>query len=63
MGGFDEQMHRVLPEARFVKLDNTHPIFDSFFTIHDIDCRSSTRCRGFVRAITASSKTTIRRNG
>ena len=33
---FDEQMHRVLPEARFVKLDNTHPIFDSFFTIHDI---------------------------
>jgi hypothetical protein len=34
---FDEQMHRVLPEARFVKLDNTHPIFDSFFTIHDID--------------------------
>jgi Domain of unknown function (DUF4159) len=34
---FDEQMHRVLPEARFVKLDNTHPIFDSFFTIHDIE--------------------------
>ena len=34
---FDEQMHRVLPEARFVKLDNSHPIFDSFFTIHDID--------------------------
>ncbi len=34
---FDEQIHRVLPEARFVKLDNSHPIFDSFFTIHDID--------------------------
>jgi Domain of unknown function (DUF4159) len=34
---FDEQLHRVLPEGRFVKLDNTHPIFDSFFTIHDID--------------------------
>ena len=34
---FDAQMHRVLPEARFVRLDNTHAIFDSFFTIRDID--------------------------
>ena len=34
---FETQMLRVLPEARFVKLDQTHRIFDSFFKIHDID--------------------------
>lgn len=34
---FEAQMRRVLPDGRFVRLDNTHPIFDSFFTIKDID--------------------------
>jgi hypothetical protein len=34
---FEAQMRRVLPDARFVKLDNTHRIFDSFFHINDID--------------------------
>ena len=34
---FEAQMRRVLPDARFVKLDNTHRIFDAFFTITDID--------------------------
>ena len=34
---FEAQMRRVLPQARFVKLDNTHRIFDSFFQIKDID--------------------------
>jgi hypothetical protein len=34
---FEAQMRRVLPEGRFVKLDNTHRIFDTFFKIHDID--------------------------
>lgn len=34
---FAAQMRRVLPEGRFVKLDNTHRIFDSFFTIADIE--------------------------
>jgi hypothetical protein len=34
---FEAQMRRVLPAARFVRLDRGHPIFDSFFTIHDID--------------------------
>src|SRR6185295_19225954 len=34
---FEAQMRRVLPDARFVKLDQTHRIFDSFFTIKDID--------------------------
>jgi len=34
---FEAQMQRVLPEGRFVKLDNTHRIFDSFFQIKDID--------------------------
>jgi hypothetical protein len=31
------QMRRVLPEARWVKLDVTHPIFDSFFRMKTID--------------------------
>jgi hypothetical protein len=34
---FEAQMRRVLPDARFVKLDNTHRIFDAFFQIKDID--------------------------
>jgi hypothetical protein len=34
---FEAQMRRVLPEGRFVKLDGRHPIFDTFFTIRDID--------------------------
>src|SRR6266478_6179094 len=33
---FEAQMHRVLPDARFVRLDNAHTIFDSFFQIKDI---------------------------
>jgi hypothetical protein len=33
---FEQQMHRVLPGSRFVKLEGTHRIFDSFFTIHDL---------------------------
>ena len=34
---FETQMRRVLPDARFVKLDKTHRIFDSFFQVKDID--------------------------
>jgi len=34
---FEAQMLRVLPGARFVKLDNSHRIFAAFFDIHDID--------------------------
>jgi len=34
---FESQMRRVLPEARLVKLEKSHPIFDSFFRIKDID--------------------------
>ncbi len=34
---FEAQMRRVLPDGRFVKLDNAHGIFDSFFTVKDID--------------------------
>jgi len=33
---FEAQMRRVLPDARFVRLDNTHRIFNSFFAIKDI---------------------------
>lgn len=34
---FEAQMRRVLPDGRFVKLTKSHPIFDSFFTIKNID--------------------------
>src|SRR6185295_17246472 len=34
---FESQMRRVLPDARFVKLDNAATIFHSFFDITDID--------------------------
>ena len=33
---FEAQMRRVLPDGRFVRLDNAHRIFDSFFQIKDI---------------------------
>jgi hypothetical protein len=36
-GHFEGQMRRVLPDGRFVRLDKTHPIFNSFFQIRDID--------------------------
>jgi len=36
-GNFEAQMGRVLPDARFVKLDNGHHIYDAFFRIKDID--------------------------
>ncbi len=34
---FEAQMRRVLPDGRFVKLDRSHRIFDTFFQIQDID--------------------------
>ena len=34
---FESQMRRVLPELTLVKLEKSHPIFDSFFRIQDID--------------------------
>ncbi len=34
---YEEQMRRVLPEGRFVKLDASHPIFDTFFRMKTID--------------------------
>ena len=34
---FEEQMRRVLPQARLVKLDVSHPIFDSFFHIETLE--------------------------
>jgi len=33
---FEAQMRRVLPEGRFVRLDNAHRIYDAFFQIKDI---------------------------
>ena len=34
---FEAQMHRVLPEGTFVKLDQSHQIFDTFFRMKTID--------------------------
>lgn len=34
---FESQMRRVLPESRLVKLEKSHPIFDAFFRIKDVD--------------------------
>lgn len=34
---FEAQMRRVLPEGRLMKIEKSHPIFDSFFRIKDID--------------------------
>jgi hypothetical protein len=34
---FEAQMRRVIPDGRFVRLDNTHRIFNSFFEVKDID--------------------------
>jgi hypothetical protein len=33
---FESQMRRVLPQAQFVQLDESHPIFDSFFRLKTI---------------------------
>ena len=34
---FDAQMKRVIPGSEFVELDETHPIFDSFFRIESLE--------------------------
>jgi hypothetical protein len=34
---FESQMQRVLPDGHLVQLDKSHPIFDSFFRIKDIE--------------------------
>jgi hypothetical protein len=33
---FEAQMRRVLPDGRFVELQGTHPIFNSFFRVKDV---------------------------
>ena len=34
---FEEQMRRVLPDAHIVKMDVSHPIFDSFFHLQSLE--------------------------
>jgi hypothetical protein len=34
---FEAQMHRVMPGARFLDLDSTHPIFHAFFDVTALD--------------------------
>jgi hypothetical protein len=36
-GQFEVNMSRVFPEGKWIQLDNTHPIFHSFFEINDIN--------------------------
>jgi hypothetical protein len=36
-GPFAANMKRVLPDARFVEMKTSHPIFHSFFEIHSLD--------------------------
>ena len=36
---FELQMRKVLPNARIVRLESSHPIFDSFFHITSLDYR------------------------
>jgi len=38
---FETQMRRVLPEARLVLLDASHPIFDAFYRIEALEFRSA----------------------
>lgn len=39
---FEEQMQRVLPGHRLVRLDESHPVFDSFFSIETLDFQHPT---------------------
>jgi Domain of unknown function (DUF4159) len=34
---FEAQVRRMLPDARFFELDQSHPVFDSFFHIESLD--------------------------
>jgi hypothetical protein len=34
---FEQQIRRVLPEASLIKLDPSHPIFDTFYRIESLD--------------------------
>jgi hypothetical protein len=34
---FEAQMRRILPDAQFIEVDHTHPIFDTFFRMKRID--------------------------
>lgn len=34
---FETQVRRMLPDARFIELEPTHPIFDAFFHIESLD--------------------------
>jgi len=42
---FETQMRKVLPQARLVPLDASHPIFDSFFHIEQLDFGADQRGR------------------
>jgi hypothetical protein len=59
---FERSMHRVLPSARIVPLDLSHPIFDAFFpSPHSRGC---TRAPGVKRRGTSgSTRTTIPSGG
>ena len=43
---FEDNMHRVLPEARILDMDPKHPIFHSFFEINSFDIIPQVRRSG-----------------
>ena len=53
---FETQLRRVLPEAQFVELDESNPVFDSFFRMETIYFPLRACASG--RPITASTRTT-----
>ena len=60
---FEQQMRRVLPDARFVDLDASHPIFHSFFEIESLRHHPAVLRPRAGRSSAASSRTTIRPSG
>jgi hypothetical protein len=42
---FEQSLKKVLPDARLVELDTSHPIFDSFFRVESLDMGGDRRGR------------------
>jgi hypothetical protein len=40
---FEQQLRKVLPEGKLVRLDPSHPVFDAFYRIESLDMRSYRR--------------------
>ena len=58
----DRSMHLVLPDARIVELDVSHPVFQSFFSLKTLDGKHHHNRRVPEPSTTGSSRTTIPRS-